>query len=164
CAHQLRVPFQSFQSFNRFAPFITGISPFQTFQTFNRCAPFKTFQANAGSRHSKVPVVPIVPLVPQPKIRKDRAEGELGSGLLLMQIIIQRLDRGLIRLGLVAAKTNPLSRNSGLSLWFLDNLLSTSTSLNKTENLLVQGARAEDGGPALCYGESGTPFEVNLST
>jgi hypothetical protein len=29
-----------------------------------------------------------------------------------MQIIIQRLDRGLISLGLVAAKTNPLSRKS----------------------------------------------------
>jgi hypothetical protein len=64
CAHQLRV---TFQSFNRFAPFITGISPFQTFQTFNRCAPFKTFQANAGSRRSKVPVVPMVP-VHKPKI------------------------------------------------------------------------------------------------
>ena len=39
--HVCSSQFQSFQSFNRFAPFITGISPFQTFQTFNRCAPFK---------------------------------------------------------------------------------------------------------------------------
>jgi hypothetical protein len=47
--------FQTFQWFdgltmsgfilNRCAPFITGISPFQTFQTFNRCAPFKTLKS-----------------------------------------------------------------------------------------------------------------------
>jgi hypothetical protein len=35
--------FQTFQTFNRCAPFITGISPFQPFQSFNRFAPFKTF-------------------------------------------------------------------------------------------------------------------------
>jgi hypothetical protein len=40
CAHQLRVPFQS----------------------FNRFAPFKTFPAKTGSKRSKVPFVPIVPL------------------------------------------------------------------------------------------------------
>ena len=40
--------------------------------------------------------------------------GDLGSDLSLMQIIIQRLDRvcGLIRIGLVAAKTKPLGRKS----------------------------------------------------
>jgi hypothetical protein len=54
--------FQSVQTFNRFAPFITGISPFQSFQTFNRFAPFKTFPAKTGSKRSKVPFVPIVPL------------------------------------------------------------------------------------------------------
>jgi hypothetical protein len=52
-AHQIRIPFQSF---NRFAPFITGIDPFQSFQTFNRFASVKLFQASAGSKRSKVPV------------------------------------------------------------------------------------------------------------
>ena len=33
----------SIERFQRFAPFITGISPFQAFQSFNRCAPFKAF-------------------------------------------------------------------------------------------------------------------------
>ena len=33
--------FESFKPFNRYAPFITGMSPFQMFQSFNRVAPFK---------------------------------------------------------------------------------------------------------------------------
>ena len=41
---QTESPFQPFQTFHRFAPFITGISPFQAFQSFNRFAPFKTFR------------------------------------------------------------------------------------------------------------------------
>ena len=41
--HVCSSQFQWFQSFNRFAPFITGISPFQSFKPFNRCAPFKTY-------------------------------------------------------------------------------------------------------------------------
>jgi hypothetical protein len=53
-SHLCSSQFQSFQTFHRFAPFITRISPFQAFQSFNRFAPFKTFQANAGSKRSKV--------------------------------------------------------------------------------------------------------------
>jgi hypothetical protein len=68
--------FKSFQSFNRYAPFMTGISPFQTFQSFNRCAPFKAFQANVRSKSSKVPVVPIVPLH-KPKIMGSKNLGSL---------------------------------------------------------------------------------------
>jgi hypothetical protein len=37
-----------------------------------------------------------------------KPQEDLRSGLLLMQIIIHRLNRGFIRLGLVAAKTKPL--------------------------------------------------------
>ena len=33
-AYQKRIPFKTFQSFNRFASFQMGISPFQTFQLF----------------------------------------------------------------------------------------------------------------------------------
>ena len=36
--------FQTFQTFNRFAPFIREISPFQTFESFNRFAPFKALR------------------------------------------------------------------------------------------------------------------------
>ena len=42
--HPCNSQFQSFQPFNRYAPFITEISPFQAFQSFNRFAPFKTFR------------------------------------------------------------------------------------------------------------------------
>ena len=42
--HLCSSQFQSFQPFNRFAPFTTGTDPFQTFQTFNRCAQFKMFK------------------------------------------------------------------------------------------------------------------------
>jgi hypothetical protein len=40
--------------------------PFQSFKTFNHCVPFKTFQANVGSKSSKVPVVPMANKMPWP--------------------------------------------------------------------------------------------------
>ena len=46
-AIKYRSPFKSFKPFNRFAPFITGISPFQSFQSFNRFAPFKSLRKEA---------------------------------------------------------------------------------------------------------------------
>jgi hypothetical protein len=48
--------FQTFQTFNRCAPLITGISPFQSFQPFNRFAPFKSFQTVSMEKpHRELP-------------------------------------------------------------------------------------------------------------
>jgi hypothetical protein len=49
---QLAVPlgmglFQTFKSFNRYAPFV-GIRPFKQFKPFNRFAPFKSLNAGPG--------------------------------------------------------------------------------------------------------------------
>jgi hypothetical protein len=51
-------PFQSFQAFNRYAPFITGINPFQSFQAFHCFALFQSFHTVSltGNFHvSRIP-------------------------------------------------------------------------------------------------------------
>jgi hypothetical protein len=44
--------FKMFKSFNRYAPLIMGIGPFQSFQPFNRCAPFKSLN-EASQKHQQ---------------------------------------------------------------------------------------------------------------
>jgi hypothetical protein len=83
-SHKTESQFRSFQSAcpesNRRVPplrFVQHrISPFQSFQKFHRCAPFKTFQPNAGSKRSRVPVVPIVPAIKR-RAQRDQTFSEI---------------------------------------------------------------------------------------